>query len=354
MRHLISDNNSGVHPEVMLALQRAGEGSAGSYGDDPCTREALDRLRDVFGEGSTAFFVFLGTAANALGLQCLLKPFESVICAECAHIHTDECGALEAAGRKIQAAPHTHGKIGPEQCEPFLRFAGSVHHSLPRVVSVTQSTEYGCLYTLDELRELAAFCHSHRLYLHMDGARLANAATALGVDLRAASRDVGVDALSFGGTKNGLMFGDAVIFLHPGLGEEFAWHQKRGMQLASKMRFVAAQFVAYLSKDLWRRNAARANETARILGGRLAGMEALRLTHPVQANAVFVRMPWRVVRALQRDYALALWDERPDPDSRGPVDGPEVRIMTSFDTTPEAVADLAEAVAGALASHSRL
>ena len=346
MKHFSSDNNSGVHPDIMHALQTANTGNTGSYGDDPYTREAEALFRATFGPETRTYFVFLGTAANVLGLHAMLKPHEGVICAASAHIHTDEGGAAEAVGRKLYTVPHTDGKIRPEDCAGMLRFHHGVHNVAPRVVSISQSTEYGTLYSLEELRGLSAFCREHGLYLHMDGARIANAAAALDVDLRTATRDAGVDMLSFGGTKNGLMFGEAVVIFNPDLAVDFEFYRKRNMQLGSKMRFISAQFGAYLTHGLWRANAAQANATARLLADRMRAMPGLHITRPVEVNAVFARLPHKAVHTLAQQYTLAVWDDTPDP--RVAVDGPELRIMTSFNTTAAEIEALADAIARAL------
>jgi len=216
------------------------------------------------------------------------------------------------------------------------------------MISISQATEYGTLYSLDDLRELSAFCRKHRLWLHMDGARIANAAAAMGVDLRTATRDAGVDILSFGGTKNGLMFGEAVVLCNPELAEDFAFYRKQGMQLGSKMRFMAAQFVAYLRNDLWLDNAIRANTMASLLAEHMRTIPGLVITRPVQINAVFARLPHTAVRLLLQSHNVAVWDESPDTDPAKPVDGPEIRIMTSFDTTEDEVRELAEAITAAM------
>lgn len=346
-RHCISDNNSGVHPAVMQALHAANTGNTGSYGDDPYTEEACALLRHIFGDDTRAFFVFLGTAANVLALQSILKPYEGVICAESAHINTDECGAMEATGHKIYGLPHHNGKVRPEDCMRVMHNAGSVHHVAPRVLSISQGTEYGVLYTPNELRELAAFCKAHNLYLHMDGARIANAAAAQQLDLRAATRDAGVDIMTFGGTKNGLMFGEAVLIFNPALAHDFAFYRKRGMQLGSKMRFISTQFVAYLKDDLWLGNARQANAMTARLAARIATLPGVRITRPAEVNAIFVRLPHTALAALERTHHVAAWDSAPDTAPQ-PIDGPEVRIMTSFNTTEAEIDDLAAALHNAM------
>lgn len=253
----------------------------------------------------------------------------------------DECGAPDAFSRaKLLAEPSHDGKIRPEDCRKWALPCEQVHHSCPRVLSITQSTELGTLYTPDELRALAAFARGHGLYVHMDGARLANAAVALDVGLAAVSRDAGVDVLSFGGTKNGLMFGEAVVFFRPELAEEFGFVRKQGMQLMSKMRFLSAQFSAYLRDGLWRDNARHANAMARLLAEQVRGLEHVRVTRPVQVNAVFARLPRERIAALQKNFHFYVWDDR------NAEDWPKVRWMTSFDTREEDVLRFARAIRG--------
>lgn len=335
-----SDNNSGVHPKVLEALAKANAGHAPAYGDDEYTARAAAAFRRVFGEDARVYFVFLGTAANVLAVRSVLKPYEALACADCAHMHTDECAALEAAGRKLYTVPAPEGKISPEALEPLLFYAGDVHHAWPKMVSVTQSTELGSLYRPEEIRALSAFCRANGLYLHMDGARLANAAAALGLGLREASRDLGVDALSFGGTKNGLMYGEAVLFFHPDLAPDFPFYRKQGMQLGSKMRYIAAQFEAYLTDELWRDNAARANAAAARLAGELERIPGVELSRPCAVNSVFARLPRPAVEKLQPRFPFYIWNENP-PASH---DRPEVRLMTSFDSTEKNILDFIAAL----------
>ncbi len=335
MRSFASDNHSGVHPKVMEAFARANQGHAPAYGEDPLTAEADALLRRHFGPGIDPYFVLLGTAANVLGLKAVARSHHAVLCAESAHINVDECGAPEAlAGLKLRTVPGRDGKIAPADLEPFLADLGVQHHNQPRVVSITQSTELGTLYTPDEVRALADFAHGHGMLLHMDGARLANAAAALELGLNDVSGACGVDVLSFGGTKNGLMHGEAVIFFDPGLSRDFRYIRKQGMQLSSKMRFIAAQFAALLGGDLWRENALQANRMAARLAEQARAIPEVRITRPVQANAVFAVIPPRAVAPLQACYPFYVWSQ----------DTGEVRWMTSFDTTPDDVDSFVEAL----------
>ena len=340
-----SDNTSGVHPKVLEALAKANTGTAPAYGDDQWTAEAIGALQTEFGPDSRAFFVFLGTGANVLGLSALLRPHHAVICAESAHINVDECGAPEAFLRaKLLTVPSYSGKIHLDDCRKWAVPCEAVHHSCPRVLSITQSTEFGTLYSVDELRAIGAFTREHGLYFHMDGARLANAAAALGVSLAAISRDVGVDVLSFGGGKNGLMFGEAVIFFRPELAEEFGFIRKQGMQLMSKMRFLSAQFTTYLQDGLWLKNACHANAMATLLAQGVAGLAHVRVTRPVEVNAVFARLPRERIAALHKEFHFYIWDEK---DGEGcPENWPEVRWMTSFDSREEDVLRFVRAIQG--------
>ncbi|MDL2279684.1 low specificity L-threonine aldolase [Desulfovibrio sp. OttesenSCG-928-G11] len=347
MKFFASDNNSGAHPLIIEALQAANEGNAASYGEDEYTQAADAALKLCFGPSARPWFLFLGTAANVLSLKSMTRSHQAVLCADTAHINTDECGAPEALiGCKLIALPAKHGKISLESCLEALKTRQSVHHNYPRVLSITQSTECGTLYTLEELKAISAFCREHDLYFHMDGARLCNAAAAMGLSLRELSTDVGVDAFSFGGTKNGLMFGELVVFLNETLGGDFAYLRKQNMQLISKMRFMAAQFLAYLKNDLWLENASHANAMAALLAGELRGLEEVRIVHPVQVNAIFARMPARIIAKLNKDFYFYTVDASDAPGF--PENWHLVRLMTAFNTTPEQVFEFAEAITKAV------
>jgi threonine aldolase len=330
-RGFASDNNAGVHPRVMEALAAANSGHVPAYGEDPVTARAVALLRERFGEETESFFVFGGTGANVAALQALMRPFHAVVCAETAHVNVDECGAPERfVGCKLLALKTADGKLRPEQIEPLLGRAGDEHHVQPRVVSVSQPTELGTVYTPAELGALAAFAHSRGMSLHVDGARLANAAAHLGVTLREVTALSGVDVLSFGGTKNGMMYGEAVVFFDRRLAEGFEFVRKQAMQLASKMRFIAAQFEAMLAEDLWLRNAEHANRMARLLARELEAVPGVRLAQPVESNAVFVSLPPARLEALRREYLFYLWEQ-------------DARLMCSFDTTEDDVRALVAA-----------
>ena len=334
-RGFASDNYAGVHPDVLAAIAEANVGHAPAYGADEVTAQAEARFRDVLGDDVETFFVFNGTGANVTGLQPMLHSWESVICANTAHINVDECGAPERAlGAKLIDLPTDDGKLTPDLVRNAISGVGDEHRTQARVVSVTQSTELGTVYTPDELATLADTVHSLGMYLHADGARISNAAASLGIDLRATSGAVGVDVLSFGGTKNGLLGGEAVVFFRPELARDARYVRKQQMQLASKMRFVSAQFLALLTDDLWHRNAQHANTMAARLFEAVSDVPGVAVTRPVQANAVFAILPAPVIPALQARFPFYVWDETTH----------EVRWMCSWDTTEDDVDEFAAAV----------
>lgn len=338
-RNFASDNNAGVHPEVLEAIGRANGGHVVAYGDDPYTRSALARFEEHFGPGIDVFFTFNGTGANVLGLQALNRPYHAVLCSEYAHIYTDECGAPEKhTGCKLIPLPHEDGKITLESVRHAYHGIGDQHHVQARVISITQSTEMGTVYQPEEIQALARFAHEHEMFLHVDGARIANAAASLGQTLRQATRDLGVDVLSFGGTKNGIMGGEAVVFFDRRLSTDFLYLRKQGMQLASKMRFVAAQFEALLTNDLWRRSAERANRMARLLEGEVRKIPRVRIAWPVEANGVFVQIPQPAIDKIKERYFFYPWIEEECI----------VRWMCSFDTTEEDVKEFVKVVAEAV------
>ena len=325
-RSFASDNNAGVHPQILEAIGRANEGHVIAYGDDPFTAAAVKQFKRQLGKEIDVYFVFGGTGANVLGLKAVTQPYHAVVCAETAHINVDECGAPERfSGCKLLAAKTADGKLTPDHIKPFLHGIGFEHHVQPRVVSISQSTEMGTVYTPQELTTLAAFAHARGMLLHMDGARISNAAVSLGLSLKQITRNVGVDVLSFGGAKNGMMYGEAVVFFDPNLSREFKYLRKQGTHLPSKMRFISAQFEALLRDDLWRRNAEHANRMALVLARALADAPNIQLTQPVESNGVFAIIPPQFVPQLQKHYFFYVWNEETS----------EVRLMTSFDTTEE-------------------
>jgi threonine aldolase len=343
-RAFASDNWAGVHPEVLAAMAAANVGHVPSYGDDPYTREAEERIRAAVGDDAEVFLVFSGTAANVLCLHSMVQSHQGVICAETAHVHTSECGAAEKhIGCKLLPVPSPNGKITVAGIREHLHHIGNEHHIQPRAISITQATEYGTAYTPQEIRAIADFAHTHSLLLHMDGARIFNAAASLGVPLRAITSGAGVDALSFGGTKNGLVAGEAVVFFKQTLADDFEFKRMQGMQLASKMRFIAAQFNALLSNDLWKRSASHSNRMAQLLAGELAGIKGVAITQQVQANEVFVTLPPAIIPKLQEQWPFHIWDEATS----------EARLITSFDTEEADVADFATLVRQAVGSREK-
>lgn len=327
-RHFASDNNACIHPEVLQAIAAANDGHVRGYGHDRYTEEATALFRHYFGPDAEAFLAFNGTGANVLGLQAVMRPHEAVICADGAHINVDECGAPERfTGGKLLPVPTADGRLKPEDIPRLLAGVGDEHRVQPRVVSISQSTELGTVYSVAEVRALAEMAHRHHLLLHLDGARIANAAVSLGVPFRAFTADAGVDLLSFGGTKNGLMGAEAVVFLRAGLADQMPFIRKQAMQLASKMRFLAVQFTALLGTDLWRRNAAHANRMAERLAAGVRGVPGITITQPVEANGVFARVPPGHIPALQERANFYVWN----PETS------EVRWMTAWDTTEDDV-----------------
>lgn len=330
-RDFASDNWAGAHPEVIAALAAVNGGHLPAYGRDPYTREAIARITAEVGDAEV-FLVFSGTAANVLCLQSMVRPYQAVICAETAHVYTSECGAAEKQiGCKLLTVAAPHGKITVAGIEAHMHHIGDEHHVQPRAISITQATEYGTVYTPREIASISDFAHTNGLLLHMDGARLFNAAASLGVPLRAIAKDVGVDALSLGGTKNGLIAGEAVVFFNERLADDFEFRRMQGMQLASKMRFIAAQFTALFANGLWKRNATHANGMAKLLGEQLTGIAGVELTQPVEANAVFAILPPRIVASMQERFYFHIWNEAAS----------EARLITSFDTTEQDVMDFA-------------
>ncbi len=338
-QHFASDNNAGVCPEALEAMLRANEsGHEVSYGDDRWTQQVCDRIRDLFETDCEVFFVFNGTAANALALASLCQSYHSVICHELAHIETDECGGPEffSNGSKILLAQGENGKLTPDAIEALVTKRKDIHFPKPKVVSLTQTTELGTVYTVEELRAIASIAKRRGLSVHMDGARFANAVAALGVHPSELTWRAGVDVLCFGGTKNGLPVGEAVVFFRSELAEEFAYRVKQAGQLASKMRFISAPWLGLLENDLWLKNAAHANAMAKRLSDGLADVPGARIMFPSEANAVFVELPEQVRRAmLERGWRFYTF-----------IGEGGCRLMCAWDIQPETVdrflADLRE------------
>lgn len=331
-----SDNYSGVHPKVMEALMECNSGHAKAYGEDEYTREAIEKFEEVFGGDIHVGFVYNGTGANTVALDAMTESFHTIICPEQAHINTYEVGAptkftgCPTIGIK---ASDVGGKLRVERVEDYLEIStGSIHHSQPRVISITQPTETGSVYTLEELREIGDFAKERGLLLHMDGARIFNAAESLGCSLREMTRDIGVDVLTFGGTKNGLMFGEAVVFFHRGLADNFNYRRKQCTQLNSKMRYMAVQFKTLLKDELGFENARQSNRMARLLAESVEGIPGVKITNEVEANTVYAILPREVIGYLQEKYFFYLWDSVRS----------EVRWVTSFDIEEEDVVSFVE------------
>jgi threonine aldolase len=323
-----SDNYSGVHPEIMEALMKANSGHASSYGADEFTARAFKRFNSYFGNDIDIYLVYNGTGANVLGLSAITRSFNSIICSDLAHINVDESTAPEKfMGCKLVTIPTVDGKIYPDQIEGKIQRKEDQHHPQAKVISISQSTEYGTVYTPEEIKAISAVAKKHNLYLHMDGSRISNAAVSLQKDFREFTRDAGVDVLSFGGTKNGMMFGEAVIFFDAGLAHHMKYIRKQGMQLHSKGRFIGAQFEALLSNDLWKRSATHANTMAQKLAAGLKNITGINITQSVDANSIFAVMPASIIPILQEEHFFYVWNERTN----------EVRLMCSFDTTEDEI-----------------
>ncbi|MFM9876871.1 MAG: threonine aldolase family protein [Rhodoglobus sp.] len=330
LRGFASDNYAGVHPEVLAAITEANGGHQIAYGEDVYTARLQEVIREHFGEQAEAFPVFNGTGANVTALTSVLPRWGAVVSTTTAHIHTDEGGAPERiSGLKLLPVPTPDGKLTPDLVGEEAWGWGDEHRAQPLAVSITQTTELGTLYSVDEVRAIADYAHERGMVLHMDGARISNAAAALGVGFREFTTDAGVDILSFGGTKNGLLYGEAVVVLNPEVSEGLIYLRKLNMQLASKMRFVSAQLIALLSDGLWLRSASHANAMAGRLRDALereissGSITGIAFTQSTQANAVFATLPPGAADRLRASFRFYDWN----PATR------EVRWMTAFDTT---------------------
>lgn len=321
-----SDNNSGVHPEIIESMIKANSGHVVAYGDDCYTEQAKDIIRHHFGQDIDVYFVFNGTGANVLSFQSIIRSFNSIICAETAHINVDECGAPERnSGCKLLSVPTKNGKLTIELIKQHLHGFGFEHHSQPKIITITQVTEVGTVYTFEEIKAITDFAHEKGLYVHMDGARLSNAVVSLGTDFETITRKAGIDVLSFGLTKNGAMNAEAVIFFDPELSKDCKYYRKQSMQLGSKMRFVSCQFTAMLKKDLWKKSASQANQMAQLLKDKVSKIPEITITQKVEANGIFAIIPEKIIEPLKEEYFYYMWDHTRN----------EVRWMTSFDTTEQ-------------------
>jgi threonine aldolase len=334
-----SDNHSGVHPDILNALRNVNDGYVVAYGLDDYTKQAIEQLKEIFGKQAAVFFMYNGTAANILGLKNVTDSFHSIFCAESAHLTVHECcGPENFIGCKLVTIPTSDGKLAVDVIEPYIIGVGDPHMAQPHVVSLTQATERGTVYRPKEIQKLADFAHNHNMLLHMDGARLCNAAAFLKVGLNDICGRVGVDVLSFGGTKNGMMYGEAVVFFDKGLSKNFEFIRKQGMQLNSKMRYISAQFSAFLANNLWLQNASHANQMAQLLARQLQDIPGVQITQKVEANMVYAVIPNHCITRLQKQYYFHRFNERTS----------EVRLMCSFTTQPEDVQSFAQAIRKAI------
>ncbi len=328
MKNFASDNNAGVHPKIMKRLAEANFEHVIGYGDDIYTEKAIEKFKEVFGKNIEVFFVYNGTGANVTALNSVLQSFQSVITTESSHINVDECGSLEnLSGSKIIYIPTKDGKLTIEKIKSVMHGLGDEHHSQPKVISLTQTTELGTVYSAEELKSITDYAHSNNLIVHMDGARISNAAVYLGKNLKEITADVGIDILSFGGTKNGAMFGETVIFFNPKLSINYKYYRKQSAQLHSKMRFIAVQFEELLTDNLWKKNAENANNMAKKLLEKLESLNCIKITQKVQSNGIFAIVPKEVIEDALKKYFFYYWDE----------DKSEVRFMATFDTSEEDV-----------------
>ncbi len=332
MRSFGSDNNSGVHPQIMEALMRANQDHALAYGDDEWTAKAVADLKKCFGETAEPYFVFNGTGANVTAIRACCQPFHAVIAARTAHIAVDECGApVFLSGAAVKEVDTPNGKLSPDLIKPMLHGFGFEHHSQPKMVYISQCSELGTVYTVDEIKALADYIHQFDMYLLMDGARIANACVALGKTLKEITVDCGVDILSFGGTKNGCMMAESVIAFRPELAENIKYLRKQSTQLYSKMRYVSAQFSAYLQDDLLYENAAHANKMAQMLHDELLKL-GFDFTQSSDTNILLLKMdPTMADRLLQKHF-FYVWDENTH----------EIRLVTSWDTSEQDVRSFVE------------
>ena len=342
-----SDNYSGVHNKIMEALSECNIGHAKAYGEDEYTRKAIKKFKKIFGLDIYVDFVYNGTGANTVALDAMTESFQAVICPEQAHINTYEVGApTKFTGCPMVPikASDVGGKLKVDRVRDYLELSmGSMHHSQPRVISITQPTEIGSVYSVEEIREIADFAHKNGLLLHMDGARIFNATEALGVGLKEMTKDLGVDVLSFGGTKNGMMFGEAVVFFNTELSRNFSYRKKQCTQLNSKMRYVSAQFIALLEGGLGFENARQSNRMAKLLVESVEDIPGVEITNEVEANTVYAILPKEVIPILQEKYFFYVWDSVRS----------EVRWVTSFDISEEDVEDFAEQIRSVLGKNRK-
>lgn len=335
MRLLISDNNSGVHPKILDAIYKCNIDHEISYGEDKYTEKAIELLKESFGEDIDVYFVLTGTAANVIGLSGVLRPFEGVVAPDTSHINTDECGSLERfGGIKILPVPNRNGKLHIDQIKKYLYSIGDEHQTQPRAISISQITELGTIYTIDEIREIADFAHENNMFLHVDGARIANAVVALNSSFKEMITDTKVDLLSFGGTKNGMMMGEAIISFNKEISKYLKYIRKQGMQLPSKMRFVSSQFIAYLEEEIWKENAINSNNMANYLRDLLRDIPNVEIVYESSANITFVKIPKSWNEEIIKEFPIYI------PDEENNI----IRLVTSYDTTKEDIDDFIKCI----------
>ncbi len=328
MKMFMSDNNAGVDSRILEYIGRINKDHTPSYGSDEITKKAIDSISKLFDKDVDVYFVTSGTAANVIGLGGLIKPFEAVVCTDTAHINEDECGAFERfTNSKILTVPHENGKISIDNIKTYLGSVGDEHQSQPRVISISQTSERGTLYDIEEIRALAEFAHANNMYLHMDGARIANAVVGLNSTFKEMVTDTGVDLLSFGGTKNGMMIGEAIVSFNKEISKDFKYYRKQGMQLLSKMRFVSGQFIPYIEDGIWEENARKANDMGKYLMDGLSTIGGVELEEGLKTNMVFLYMDKEKRRLIEKAYDFHILD-----DARGLI-----RLVTSFDTEKEEI-----------------
>ncbi|MCL2289923.1 MAG: low specificity L-threonine aldolase [Bacteroidetes bacterium] len=324
MRSFGSDNHSGIHPAVLEAIRQANVDHTCAYGDDVYSENLQKKVQEIFGENATIFPMFNGTGANICALRACVQPFHAILCPENGHIFVDECGAPEyLTGAALKAIPTKDGKVTVEMLEPFLHAFGFEHHSQPKVLYISQATELGTIYKPEEIKRLAQFLHQYKMYLHVDGARLANAAATLQCSLKEITADCGVDILSFGGTKNGMLMGESVITFCPELAENMKYIRKQSTQLFSKMRFTATQFLAYFQNNLWLINATHANNMAQLLRRKIEEIGNFEFTQPTEANTILVKLSPTLITEMLKHHFFYVWNE----------ESHEIRLVTSWDTT---------------------
>ncbi len=324
-----SDNHSGAHPLILKAIENANQGYWHGYGEETYTEAVQEKVAALFGKNTQCLFLMTGTGANVLALQSLIKSYEAIFCAETAHINMHEAGAVQKFTQsRLNVIKTPDGKLTPELIAPYIGLMADQHMSQPRMISISQATEYGTIYSLLEIKALADYAHANKMLLHIDGARLANAAVSLKCTLETMTSACGVDIVSFGATKNGCMFGEALIFINqPGAAKDAVYYRKQLTQLLSKMRYITAQMETYIEDELWKQNAQNANNMAQYFATRLAEIKSITITQPVTVNSVFAILPKEIIPALQAKYHFYLWNE---PRY-------EIRLMCSWNTTKDMI-----------------